>query len=102
MYININFKFKRGVIMTRKGKLNWVKKHIAINTLQKWAFDKIRKQEKRFGSDLFSDMLIVYLKKKSAKNKVVTQAIEATNKNFYQSLLKEFTEKAISKTAIHK
>ena len=95
MYINININFKQGKIMTRKGKLNWVKKHVAINTLQKWVFDKLRKHEKRFGSDLFSDMLAAYMETK------LTECNGPKAENFYLLLMKEFEEKQISKTAIH-
>lgn len=74
--------------MTRKGKLNWVKKHIAITTLQKWVFDKLRKYEKRFGSDVFGDMLISYM-----TEKIYTNGLDEKDEEFYKSLINEYEEK---------
>ena len=73
-----------------KGKLNWVKKHIAITALQKRTFDKLRKHERRFGSDIFDDMIISYIDREIKSYGSVNEIEKA---DYYQSLMNKFMEK---------
>lgn len=76
--------------MAIKGKLNWVKKHIAITALQKRTFDKLRKYEKRFGSDIFDDMLISYIDREIKSYGSVNELEKA---DYYQSIINDYEEK---------
>ena len=73
-----------------KGKLNWVKKHIAITALQKRTFDKLRKYERRFGSNIFDDMLISYIDREIKDYGSVNEIEKADH---YQSLKNEYEDK---------